>query len=1307
MKSRKEKEEETMIRRRVAGAVRIFLYALLLAALLAPQLSSPAFADEGEGKEICHFCDKLWDEDELCPTCGTCPECIANNNGVEIHCYDCDECVTSFDESRGGCAASGHIYCDDCLKEEHLHCVDCGDCYCDNPDMLCEECGKCNSCCEDDGEGNQYVCDDCHKCSGCANHCPICGDCQYERCPMELAHCQFECELCPSCGVICFYESDYDPCEYCGLCEACCEENRCPDCGMCSEDPSFDTHFCADCGECLETVPEVCDNCGLCLECCLAEAENLGCTCGEYCFEDVNDEHVCVNCGICFGMIESCRDCGLCMDCCEDVSRIEGCDCDRPVCVESDEWVEHFKSTHAQFAGSHSARPASSWSFDESFHWKDCRYCDEASHITSKASHSFRSGRCTVCGFSNVEPIVISKQPQNRVATVSDCMADSGDPLCSENNRVRFSVAAVGRNLSYTWFSRTGSATPAKFEELRAAGNGASNISYNDTANSNSLVVNVTDDACQDELYSFRCYISDGEHGLWSDVVTLTVEHGFTIVSEDDYEDAGHYMLCHGDGCSEVKLVPHVFTHWEWEDDAHTIRVQNCEACSYSVEVYVHDHVEWVRTFFRGEALFTDANHNYEFDPGTEPDNWHVSGNIGEPGCKASCEDLYGNIWTADWNYHTGWCYCDDCFSNPVKIRELHHFGAWQGADDPEAGILYRFCADCGYTQYATDGNGRPTAWQNGMHPVVYVDCSGPNRLVRAGDQIFFTPDKIPGRVFEGFTIKYYTLVSGTTYAPVTRILGNVTIDDPLETYWDYWEVDDSIRGSGRIEVHQRFKSTACTHQVTEIVGREDAPCGRRGYTGDKVCAYCGQLIEKGEPTEYRAHGNLITVTEDIFRTDGDGNVLYDRSGKPLMIARGPHAPDCATQSNGNEADKICEDCGFRAVRGKSIPWQEGHSFYWNADIRCTDPDHPASNRFKCLKCGEYKFAPEDLNGLDADMIEYIQQWHWHAEVINQAKATCTAYGCSGDVYCPDCGQTIVQGDMTKPTGHRWDSGTVAVSESGNSARIVYTCTVCGASRSEITNIPVTGVKLDKTSLTLTAGDTAALTATVAPENATNKTVTWKSSDSKVASVDTNGKVTAVAAGTATITVTTADGGKTATCTVTVKAATVPVTGVKLDKTSLTLTAGDTATLTATVAPENATNKTVTWKSSDSKVASVDTNGKVTAVAAGTATITVTTADGGKTATCTVTVKAAEISVAGSLSGKTLIYTAENVPAGSKLIVAWYNGGRLVNVLYVSPAEGSSSGDLTVGSDATTYKLMLVNGASYTPLCPVWVSGGQ
>ena len=190
--------------------------------------------------------------------------------------------------------------------------------------------------------------------------------------------------------------------------------------------------------------------------------------------------------------------------------------------------------------------------------------------------------------------------------------------------------------------------------------------------------------------------------------------------------------------------------------------------------------------------------------------------------------------------------------------------------------------------------------------------------------------------------------------------------------------------------------------------------------------------------------------------------------------------------------------------------------------------------------------------------------------------------------------------------------------------------------------VTVTGVSLNKTTLTLNIGASETLTATVAPADAANKKVTWMSGNEAVATVDANGKVTGVKAGEATITVTTEDGGKTASCKVTVKDAVVAVTGVTLNKTELTLAAGGSETLTATVAPADATNQKVTWKSDKPEIASVDANGKVTAVKAGEATITVTTDDGGKTASCRVTVSDKEVKVTGITLAALAIYVGES-----------------------------------------------------------------
>ena len=164
--------------------------------------------------------------------------------------------------------------------------------------------------------------------------------------------------------------------------------------------------------------------------------------------------------------------------------------------------------------------------------------------------------------------------------------------------------------------------------------------------------------------------------------------------------------------------------------------------------------------------------------------------------------------------------------------------------------------------------------------------------------------------------------------------------------------------------------------------------------------------------------------------------------------------------------------------------------------------------------------------------------------------------------------------------------------------------------------VAVTGVRLDKTSLSFTGtGSCQILTATVSPSNATNNTLTWSSSNTSVATVF-YGVVEAVGFGTATITAK-SNNGKTASCTVTVNP--IAVTGVSLNKTSLSFTGtGSSQTLTATVSPSNATNKTLTWSSSNTSVATVS-NGVVKAVGFGTATITAKS-NNGKTASCSVTV---------------------------------------------------------------------------------------
>ena len=164
-------------------------------------------------------------------------------------------------------------------------------------------------------------------------------------------------------------------------------------------------------------------------------------------------------------------------------------------------------------------------------------------------------------------------------------------------------------------------------------------------------------------------------------------------------------------------------------------------------------------------------------------------------------------------------------------------------------------------------------------------------------------------------------------------------------------------------------------------------------------------------------------------------------------------------------------------------------------------------------------------------------------------------------------------------------------------------------------------VSVVPSSLELDEGGSGSLTAEVLPDNAKYGKISWTSSDESVAIVS-GGSVHALKAGTATITAMTE--GVSGTARVTVKSKSIPVSGVNLSDSSIELVEGDSKQLSATVSPDNATDKSVSWKSAEPSIATVDNNGKVTAVATGETTITVTTTDGGRTASCTITVKPVE-----------------------------------------------------------------------------------
>ncbi|MDR2010262.1 MAG: Ig-like domain-containing protein [Bacteroidales bacterium] len=301
-------------------------------------------------------------------------------------------------------------------------------------------------------------------------------------------------------------------------------------------------------------------------------------------------------------------------------------------------------------------------------------------------------------------------------------------------------------------------------------------------------------------------------------------------------------------------------------------------------------------------------------------------------------------------------------------------------------------------------------------------------------------------------------------------------------------------------------------------------------------------------------------------------------------------------------------------------------------------------------------------------------------------------------------------------------TGEATITATAEDGKKTATCKVT------VKGIAVVAVNLDKTSLTFVdIGDTEQLTATIAPSNASNKAVTWKSSNTAIATVDQSGKVKAVAPGWATITVTTDDGGKTATCAVTIIA---HVSSVTLDKEYLLLKTGNSSTLVATVLPANAADKSLTWTSSNTSVATVNQSGKVTAVSGGNTIITVTTNDNNKTATCSVTVDNRDIYIAGYTHTNGLAATWENGtltnhPAGTHAtdIFASGNNVYVAGYEYYSPnpaiAKTWKNGTLTNLSDGTqnayaiglfvsgndVYAAGYENNASDVPVAKIWKNG--
>ena len=265
------------------------------------------------------------------------------------------------------------------------------------------------------------------------------------------------------------------------------------------------------------------------------------------------------------------------------------------------------------------------------------------------------------------------------------------------------------------------------------------------------------------------------------------------------------------------------------------------------------------------------------------------------------------------------------------------------------------------------------------------------------------------------------------------------------------------------------------------------------------------------------------------------------------------------------------------------------------------------------------------------------------------------------------------------------DKGVVTGVKAGN---CIVTCTSKDggytASCRVSVDVPVTGIRFVTTEYTVSPGSSKTLKCTFYPSNASDKTLVWTSSDPKIAKVNSNGKVTGVKKGTVTITAKTPDGKFTAKTTVKVF---VEVTGVKLEKTSIKMEKGDSYCLVAGVRPTNASNKKVKWSSNNKSVATV-TDGVITALKTGNAVITCTTKDGGFTATC-------RVKVIQPVTNVNIQYTSLNLNVGvSRTVTAYVRPVTATNKNVVW-----STSDKKVATVSTVGKVKAVGPGSCVITC--------
>ena len=1192
-------------------------------------------AKQEEPEKHCDYCGEE-DDGGICSECGLCSECVTDFE--DVHCSVCEECIAgglsmcerehpSGKESAHCtgesvvCEKCGDCFfehegdycwdcelCQKCALDENKHCFECGECSSDETPCeegskeaggytLCESCcmsydHHCNDCyehvnfddydgvegwCSDGGHGTHCSscaeltrCPQCERCWDCAgldlcDDCGLCEECCREntetmRCDHDycVESSDYEDHLCPDCGEC----PGDDPCEFCGRCSSCAASSHCEH-DRCEEDPDYDyEHVCQGCGECFNS-DELCETCELCAEC------SEHCEKHNICPDNASDwdAHACPACGECPGEKDLCATCGLCENCAEH--------CEHGACKHADDFGQNCECEPC------SHEKQSVWQSNRYSHWKICSDCRITlgrenhragdllkSDAESTAEKDVYINRCADCGYEMYKvsypkgeiPPHVHRYDANGYCTVCGSESDGKPYIIRQPEdfncvipphdiktiQARFSLRAYGAGeLSYQWYYSNGK----EIEETKPDNPSEFTISGTKTPN---LVMTVPDDACKED-YAYYCVVTNEKGSIKSDTVHIKAQHNYRAYHSVDKLDRNgkpitivlhwengstwygvpvsdvHSVLCAGCGDAKpgAKGEEHTYGGWVIKQKPSAgysgIKSRTCKVCNYTdYKVFgTHEceyilknddsgHWEECKTCSAKKPL---ANANQEWGTPVYKEA-HCYGEYQR--ILAPTEDAVGE--------ETAYCQREGCTASTTReIKKTPHEHVFYTWDE--------------YIDIASEGKG---IWD------IKEDAAG--NLISACMDTMVDGQKI--QVF-GADVTYHWYYCkkpscNEKGVPKAHKMTGWIVDFPPDAATN-GSAKSECRTCG-YEVRKAMKAGSYPIVVengTSYNAKGEMVSG--GMIGNTITIKAKQLeglkfkrwiVRNGGVTiaDLSSEESTFTVREIkpsarstyvdfIIRVEAQYTNCNHSSG---TIIGAPLPAGCT--SYGKEGDVLCKECGAVITPGKQTdPTGHAAEAEWVVDknsVKQGDCKHYGnSGNLVCPRCNEIMKLGEKTT-----------REHGSTTLSGYAAPTCTKRGYSGDKICTICDKVAERGSPIEKSAHTF-SGWTPIKEGGT--KYMRECSVCGAR--EFRDGPASGaeverVTLEPAKLTLLVGKSDTLTATVLPETATNRDVTWTSNDPNIATVDENGNVTAVKAGKTTITVTTKEGNYKASCAVTVTA---------------------------------------------------------------------------------------------------------------------------------------------------------------------------